>query len=315
MTKSTRGNLSLWTGLVLLTVFAVIAVIGPHVAPYSPQLEKPLVFKGAEPITAPSPPDDDHWFGKDQRGRDVLSLMLYGLRHTLVFVAIVSLLRVSLGGWIGVWMGMKKERENFVKPIKDNRNNLFSLTGLFGSIPAIILLIILLSIPVKIFSYWILVLLQGTVLVLFGLSPVATTIAEQTRELKNRLSVMVSKVMGATRGWLVRKHILPMLKENFIILFVQDMILVLNVLGQLSLLKIFLGGTEVKMYDNIRIEYYSKSFEWVGLMGQNKQWVIAYPYLIWIPLAAYFLLLLSFFLISKGLEEGYRQIYNKHPHI
>jgi peptide/nickel transport system permease protein len=313
MTETLRGNRPLFIGLCLLAVFVVTAILGPFLAPYSPQTEKPLIFHGSTPVVAPAPPDQDHWFGTDPRGRDMFSLMLYGLRHTLAFVAIVALVRVSIGGWIGIWLGMKQKKGE--ESPTDKKKDIFSITGLFGSVPTIILLIILFSLPTKLFSYWSLVLIQGMVLVLFGVPPIAATIRGHTGVLKNRLSVLASKVMGATKGWLIRKHIFPMLKETFILLFIQDMILVLNILGQLSLFKIFLGGTEVKQFDDIKIEYYSRSFEWVGLMGQNKAWVVAHPYLIWIPLFLYMMLLLAFFLISKGLENRYLQMYNKHPHV
>ncbi|MGA9174284.1 MAG: hypothetical protein WBZ33_09975 [Thermoactinomyces sp.] len=114
MTKSTHEKIYLLSGLIFLTIFSVIAIIGPFVAPYSPQWEKPLNFKGSTPITAPSPPDHENWFGKDQRGRDFFSLMLYGLRQTLAFVVMVSLVRVSLGGGMGVWIGMTEKEENLM---------------------------------------------------------------------------------------------------------------------------------------------------------------------------------------------------------
>ncbi|MBH8599282.1 ABC transporter permease subunit [Thermoactinomyces sp. CICC 10523] len=314
MTKPAHEKIYLWSGLIFLTIFAVMAIIGPFVAPYSPKWEKPLDFKGSTPITAPSPPDHENWFGKDQRGRDFFSLMLYGLRQTLGFVVIVSLVRVTIGGGIGVWIGMaeKGERAKF-RFFKRKKHS--SMTGFMGSIPAIILLIILLSAPTKYFSYWVLVFVQGIILVFFGVFPVASTIAEQTRQLAGRLSVLVSRVMGASKSWLIRKHILPMLKETFMILFVQDLIVVLNILGQLSLFKIFLGGTEIKAYNAEELKYYSKSFEWVGLIGQNKDWAMSHPYLAWIPLLAYFLLLLSFFLDLKGLEARFQRMYNRYPYL
>lgn len=313
MTERFRKNRTLVIGMSLLSFFCALAVLGPFVAPYSPEMGKPLVFRDSVPVVAPSPPDSEHWFGKDPLGRDLFSLMLYGLRHTLIFAAIVAFFRILIGTAWGIWNGMKLEQEETIP--KERKENPFSVTGLFGSIPTITLLIILFSLPTKVFSYGLLVLLQGSVLILFGISPIASTIRGQTRWLKNRLSVVAAKLMGATKGWLVRKHIIPMLKGTMIILFIQDMILILNILGQLSLFRIFLGGTEVIQVDEIRIEYYSKSFEWVGLMGQNKAWVITNPYLIAIPLLLYLLLLLSFFLVAKGLENRERHVYSKYPHI
>jgi peptide/nickel transport system permease protein len=309
-----RANVPLWAGAILIAAFVLTAVLGPFFAPYDLNYEEPLRFVGGKPITNPEPPSGAHWFGKDQRGRDIFTLMLHGLKFTLAFVVLVSFIRVALGGWIGIWLGMRNQLGETAESAGAGRSVPISATGLFGSIPAVVLLIILLNTASQTLAFWPVLLIQGAVLAAFGLPSTISTIRAQTEELKRRLSVLVARTMGATRGWLVRKHIFPMLKETLVILFVQDMILVLNLLGQLSLFKIFLGGTDVKS-DETRIEYWSRSLEWVGLMGQNKSWVIAYPYLIWVPLAAYLALLLSFDLLSKGLERRYRYLYNKHPHV
>ncbi|TCS96537.1 hypothetical protein [Hazenella coriacea] len=94
-------------------------------------------------------------------------------------------------------------------------------------------------------------------------------------------------------------------------MFVVEMILVLNLIGQLSVLDIFLGGTEVRGYS----EYLSKTFEWLGLIGQDRAYILVYPWLMVILVGCYLLLLLSFYLLSKGLEKKYQHQYNKYPYL
>jgi peptide/nickel transport system permease protein len=308
-------NVRLWAGLALLILFAVLAVLGPFIAPYSPSFEQPVRFENGQPITSPEPPSGVHWFGKDQQGRDVLSLMLYGLRYTLLFVLIVALIRVAAGAAVGVWTGMSRGSGENQEAAEKPKKSLLSLTGLFGGIPAIVLIVYFLSPIVFNLSFGLSFLIQGLVIAAFGVAPVASTVRARTVGLRQRLSVLAAKTMGATKGWLIRRHILPMLKETLVILFVQDMILVLNLVGQLSVFEIFLGGTEWDEVAAGHSEPFSKSLEWAGLIGQNKTWVIAYPWLVWVPLAAYFVLLLSFFLVAKGLELRWREMYNKHPHV
>jgi peptide/nickel transport system permease protein len=241
MIESVRASrVLLWIGGCLLAIFVVTAVLGPYVAPYSPDYKKPLRFVEGKPVTSPEPPSAKHWLGKDQRGRDVLTLMLYGLKYTLFFVLLVSLFRVMLGGVIGVWSGMRNGPGEAQETPDPKEKGLLSLSGLFGGIPAIFLLVYLLEPMISSLSFEMTILVQGAIIAAFGVAPVASAVAEQTRKLKNRLFVLDAKTMGATRGWLIRRHILPMLKEKLVILFVQEMILVLNTLGQLSVFTIFL---------------------------------------------------------------------------
>ena len=68
-------------GLLVVVVFLVLALIGPHIAPYD-FLEQNLVnmFQG---------PSAEHFLGTDDLGRDVFSRMLHGAR-TAALVAFLS---------------------------------------------------------------------------------------------------------------------------------------------------------------------------------------------------------------------------------
>ncbi|WP_124727063.1 ABC transporter permease subunit [Staphylospora marina] len=312
--RTRQGRIRLWTGGAILFLLCVLAMTGPFIAPYSPEFEEPVRFVNGEPVTAPEPPFEDHWLGKDQRGRDLLSLMLYGLRFTLFFVAGVAAVRVGIGLLLGVWSGMSgKDRAE--PALRRGPEELLSLSGWFSGIPVIFLLVILLPHLLAEMSVDMSVLMQGLVIAAFGIPPVTSVVRAHTLQLRDRLSVQAAGAMGATRGWIIRKHILPMLRERILILFVQDMILVLNTLGQLSVFQLFLGGSAWDEIAPGEEHAFSNSHEWAGLIGQNKTWVIVYPYLVWIPLLAYMILLLAFFLVARGLELRWREKEGKVPHL
>ncbi|MBI2088983.1 MAG: ABC transporter permease, partial [Deltaproteobacteria bacterium] len=89
-------------GLIILLLLAGVATFAPLLAPHSPteqNLEKDL-----------SPPSQEHLFGTDKLGRDILSRVLYGARISLLVglstVAITCLIGVLLGslsGYFGRW--------------------------------------------------------------------------------------------------------------------------------------------------------------------------------------------------------------------
>lgn len=86
-------------GLAFIGFIATVALIGPHVAPYSPTaigLTRPL-----------GPLSVDHLLGTDLLGRDVFSRVLNGGRLILILPILATVLTVALGGAIGIWSGFR----------------------------------------------------------------------------------------------------------------------------------------------------------------------------------------------------------------
>lgn len=80
-------------GLVIVLGLVVLAIFGPSLAPYKP--DKINVRHRTEA------PSSAHWFGTDDRGRDVLSRVLYGARVSLK----VGVIAVGISATIGTLLG------------------------------------------------------------------------------------------------------------------------------------------------------------------------------------------------------------------
>jgi peptide/nickel transport system permease protein len=87
-----RQRLAL-TGFCIVLFFAVLAAIGPFVAPYDPTslVSQPL-----------QDPNDTFWFGTDEIGRDVFSRMLHGARISFQ----VGGVAVGIAGTVGTVLGL-----------------------------------------------------------------------------------------------------------------------------------------------------------------------------------------------------------------
>src|SRR5215211_3193239 len=122
-----RQRLAL-TGLLLISFFAVVAIIGPSVAPHGETEQFPK-----ERLKSPS------WefpFGTDEFGRDVFSRLLYGARVSLQ----VGIIAVGIAGTCGVLMGVAA---GYLRGWTDNIITL--LMDIIYAFPAVLLAIAIIT--------------------------------------------------------------------------------------------------------------------------------------------------------------------------
>ena len=82
------------TGLMIVVFFALLAVIGPLVAPHDPwEMSAQRILQS---------PDSGHPFGTDVMGRDILSRTIYGARISMFVGIVVMLFATAAGATIGV---------------------------------------------------------------------------------------------------------------------------------------------------------------------------------------------------------------------
>jgi len=94
MNGITRRNFSLIAGAIITGCFVGIAVIARFWTPYDP-----AVLSIVDKLQAPG---THHWFGTDQLGRDVLSMIMAGAQTSVA----VALLAVAIGALVGVPLGL-----------------------------------------------------------------------------------------------------------------------------------------------------------------------------------------------------------------
>lgn len=91
-------------GLVVLSIFILMGIFAPLIAPYDPISDQNLSEKFA-------PPSAEHVLGQDELGRDILSRLLYGARLSLTAglaaVALATVAGTAVGvtaGYAGRWI-------------------------------------------------------------------------------------------------------------------------------------------------------------------------------------------------------------------
>jgi peptide/nickel transport system permease protein len=113
------------TGLVILGVYVLFAIIGPWVAPYDPDKITSDVLQ---------PPSARHWLGTSHLGQDIFSQILAGTRSVVLVGAVAGIVATVLSVLVGVTAG-------YLGGIVDEI--LSVLSNVFLVIPALLLIIII----------------------------------------------------------------------------------------------------------------------------------------------------------------------------
>jgi len=89
--RSTPGRV----GLILSLTLVSLALLAPLLRPYDPATDRDYLARLV-------PPNSQHWFGTDALGRDILTLVWYGIQTSLL----VSVVSVGLGLVVGLTLGL-----------------------------------------------------------------------------------------------------------------------------------------------------------------------------------------------------------------
>ncbi|MEZ4254274.1 MAG: ABC transporter permease [Polyangiales bacterium] len=180
-------------GIVL--AFAVLAVIGPWIAPYDPRaIDLRHIFE---------PPSADHLLGTADNGVDILSVLLHGARLAGVVGALSVGLALAVGATLGAFAGYRGGAADH------------AITGgadLVQSLPAIVLNVAILALVAHPGVTHVVVALASTGWVLY-----ARLARAEALTLREREFVMAARALGASEARIVFRHILPNLAGPLVV--------------------------------------------------------------------------------------------------
>ena len=151
-------------------------------------------------------PRANAWLGTDDIGRDLYSRLIYGVRVSLVIGLFSGLISVSIGCVIGAVAGFRGGRFDDV---------VMRVTDLFLAFPFLVTLLVMRNMiggiswlkPVtgELNSVRFIIVLFA----IFGWMGVARIVRGQVLALKEREFIEAARAAGASRWYIVRRHLLP----------------------------------------------------------------------------------------------------------
>lgn len=291
-------------GLMILIGLLVMILFGPLIAKYDPFLTSQSTRPHFDTelnkmISPPFEPSAEYPLGTDAFGNDILSLIFYGARVTLVTCFYITIARVILGlilGGVSGWF----EGGWFDKGI-------MSVGGVIASFP------LLLSSMIMIYALdinkglWVFVV---TISVL-GWTEIAQLVRGEFIRIREMLYIEAAEALGLTRAQVVIRHALPnVISYLFSILFLE-MGAVLLLLAELGYLGVFIGGGSVYIADPLSpvVVRINEVPEWGALVAQGAPALRSYPFMVLGPAAAFFIAIIGL----NALGEGIRRIFERWP--
>jgi peptide/nickel transport system permease protein len=187
--RGLRNDRLAMLGLVVLIGFTVMALIAPWISPESG-------LSATESLDNPlwAPPSRDYPMGTDHLGRSVAAQFVWGSRVSLMVGFAATILTISIGSVIGITAGYFGGWVDAT---------LMRLTDWFLVIPFLPLAIVLASVLNR--SVWSIIFVIGVT----SWPGTSRVVRSQVLTVKQRLYVDRARSLGGTRGYVVRRHVLP----------------------------------------------------------------------------------------------------------
>jgi peptide/nickel transport system permease protein len=189
-------------GAFMLLVVVVIAIFAPWLAPYNPR-ERVSVT----PDEILSPPDAEHWLGRDDAGKDVLSLLIYGARVSLVVGFTASSMSMLIGTTIGLVAGYFGGRIG---------NVLMRFVDFLMVIPELPLMLVIIAVMGR--GLLNIILVIG----LLGWTYTARLVRSQVLTVKERQFILRARSIGASNWRIILRYIVPLVLPLIIAQAVLD---------------------------------------------------------------------------------------------
>lgn len=254
------------TGIVLVVIFIIFALLAPWIAPQDPA-EISLPNRLASPSLL-------HWCGTDELGRDILSRLIYGARISMLVGTSVVAASLFLGLVIGSIAGYYGGRtDRFINVVVMNA---------FLSFPGILLAIAFVAFRGPGILNLILALSLG------GWVGYARLVRAQVLATRDKEFVEAARALGASDARVIVRHILPNIIQPVVVQGAVGMAGAILAEATMS----FLG-----------LGVPPPTASWGSMLNDGRAHLFDAPHVVLFPALAVMLAVLSFNFIGDALRD------------
>ena len=142
----------------------------------------------------PAPPSKQHWLGTDDEGRDIFARILYGIRLSVAFAFVLTIVSSIIGIIAGAIQGYFGGKTDIIMQ---------RFIEIWESLPQLFILIIVASMFVPTFGSLLIILL------FFSWTSLTGMVRAEFMRTRNFEFVKAAKVLGVSNWRIIYRHILP----------------------------------------------------------------------------------------------------------
>jgi ABC-type dipeptide/oligopeptide/nickel transport system permease subunit len=251
----------------VLTILMLMAIFAPVITRTGPSdqsfLTQALAF-----------PSGEFWFGIDDLGRDFFTRIVYGARVSLTIGFTAAAFSVLIGIPLGAVAGYYGGRADWV---------VMRLIELFSVVPPLLAAMLLGALTRG--GFFTIVLIAA----LFGWVQVCLLVRAQVKAFKEKEFVRAAQALGATPGYIIRRHLIPNSISPIIVGFVLAIPLAMMLEASLS----FLG-----------IGVPPPTPSWGQMINTGMNFMYFYWHMAVFPTAALAITVLATTLFGDGLRDA-----------
>lgn len=251
--------------IVLINLIIILGILAPYIAPFDPNKVR-IVRKYASM-------SGEHWLGCDHLGRDIFSRLLYGIRSTLFLSLLTMIITIVIGTIIGLISGYQRGKLD---------ECIMRLCDVMLSFPSQVMILAI----VGVLGVGIENVIIANIVVKWAWYSrmIRSSVIKHSR--KNY--ILFSRAIGASNTFIIRRHLLPNIMSELVVLATLDTGWVILNISALS----FIG-----------LGVQAPTAEWGLMLSEAKNVMIQHPMQMVFPGIAILIVVAAFNMLGDCLRD------------
>lgn len=251
--------------LIIIAIIIILGILAPYITPFDPN--KVRIVRKYAAISS------EHWLGCDHLGRDIFSRLLYGIRATLFLSLLTMIVTITIGSIIGLISGYNRGKLD---------ECIMRLCDIMLSFPSQVMILAI----VGVLGVGIENVIIANIVVKWAWY--SRMIRSSVIKYSRKNYILFSRAIGAPHAFIIRRHLLPNIMSELVVLATLDTGWVILNISALS----FIG-----------LGVQAPTAEWGLMLSEAKNVMVQHPMQMIFPGLAILIVVAAFNMLGDCLRD------------